>query len=804
MSLGKYVGQVVSMSQIETNVFEIENLDELSCRYRLYRIKGISPDSEDYEKNIRLLVDSLSRRKDMQSPCEPIYANGETFIAQPEGYPELPDSFSLIRTKVKIEKLPELRELEFRSLDSITSKLAIRFLQFALLNPLYNNPALWQPQAGYPFYNKKPDMKFRELSDSIDLYRGFTLRIISFSDGKLGVCVDTSSKYISRFYLPTKINRDEFRQEYKGHNCIYEYGNRWYEIKLNGLNDLKVSEVTLPNGKTLFDYINEHVGKRKSQVLSSLPKDCSVLVYYNSRNEQRNVPSGLCRLTYGTKHKSIKPFHPKTIKAPHLRSREIQFIVDTHLRDLKFGDKEIKLSKKPFSINEEKILIPDLQFGKNKVLSVRRTPGAIHTSIAELGSKKKELIYSEIAGLYTKKPFDRQYLILPQSIIETYGNKFIEDIINEADRIFRHEPEIKYDPIIVSYDDSIQRSAYQLGNQIINKVDELSLKPGFGVVMIPKLPSTHTKKEDILENLLMSKLREKGIFVSVIHTTTSQESFEDTSIEEEDSNWTLVADSKQRSVYKGYVKNVVLNKILLLNNFWPFVLNTQLNADLTIGIDVKNHTAGFTLIYKNGSKIRFEYCESSQKEQLGKNQMKSKLLEIMRSEDISSPNEIKNVVIHRDGILFSSEINGIKLAFETLAGEGIVNKEVQCTFVDIRKTSRVPLRMFKVVKPIGQQEEKVYNPYVGTFMPITENEFFICTTGQPFMHKGTSKPLHIIKVDGNISTRKVVEDIFYLSNLTWTKLDDCSRYPLTIKMTDIRLREFAGEYDKDALEFGDD
>lgn len=791
------------MSQIETNIFEIENLDELSCKYRLYRVKGLDPDSEDFEKNVRILVDSLSRRKDEQSPCEPVYINGKVFIAQPDGYPELPNETNLVRTTVKLEKIAELKELDFKSLNSTTSKLAIRFLQFALQTPLYNNPKLWQPQAGHPFFHKAPDKNFRGLSKDIDLFRGFTFRIIAFGDGKLGVCVDTTSKYISRYYLPTDIERDEFRKKYRDYNCLYEYGNRWYEIKLSGMNDLKANEVLLPDGKTLFEHVHEHAGSRKSPTLCSLPKDCSVLFYKNSRNEQRNVPSGLCRLTFGTQHESIKYHHSKTIKFPDKRYGEIQFIVDAYLRDLKFGEIKIKFSKKPLSIEEQKILVPDLEFGKNKVLSVRRTPGTVYSTLKDFGKNKKSLMYTEDAGIYSKKPFDKQYVFLPHSVLDTFGNKFVENLKEEAEKIFSHDSEIYYDPTVIGYDDSVQRSAYQLGNQILKTIEQLNLNPGFGVVMIPNIPSTHVRKEDILENLLMKKLREKGIYVSIIHTSVAQDSFEDTSNEEQ-SNWSLVSDYKQRGIYKGYVHNVVLNKILLLNNYWPFVLKTQLNADLIIGIDVKHRTAGFTLVYKNGSNIRFEHCESKQKEQLSRNQMKTKLLEIMRPEDVLPPQEIKKVVIHRDGMFFKAEVTGIKQAFNILAREGLVHKDVQCTFVDIRKTSRVPLRMFKIVKQIGQQEEKVYNPYLGTYIPITENEYFICTTGYPFRHKGTSKPLHIIKVEGDMPTQEIMEDVFYLSNLTWTKIDDCSRYPLTIKMTDMRLREFAGEFDKDALEFGDD
>ena len=54
------------------------------------------------------------------------------------------------------------------------------------------------------------------------------------------------------------------------------------------------------------------------------------------------------------------------------------------------------------------------------------------------------------------------------------------------------------------------------------------------------------------------------------------------------------------------------------------------------------------------------------------------------------------------------------------------------------------------------------------------------------------------------SIEKVLQDVFYLACLTWTKIDDCLRLPISIKMGDIRLREIAGEYDSDALRFEED
>ena len=89
-------------------------------------------------------------------------------------------------------------------------------------------------------------------------------------------------------------------------------------------------------------------------------------------------------------------------------------------------------------------------------------------------------------------------------------------------------------------------------------------------------------------------------------------------------------------------------------------------------------------------------------------------------------------------------------------------------------------------------------------MKVSDTEAFLCNTGYPHRFPGTVNPLHIRKVKGTIKLEEILEDVVWLSNLTWTKVDSCSRLPISIKMADIRLREIAGPYDKDALKFGDE
>lgn len=788
------------MNHHETNVYIIENLQDLNLKYRLYSVKGIPIDSEEYHQNKQFLVDKLSRTT--RSPCICFTKDNETFIAQPDNHPELPKTFDVVRATAKIEILPELQNLDFTDLREQDVSIALRFLNFWLQNPLHRNPSLWQPQSGYPFYQKKPDHNFRRNSEDIDLYRGFIFRVVALPNSKIGICIDTRSKYVARHPLPTNIANNDFRK-IKGSNCLYQYGDYWYEIRIAGLNNLKCQEVLLPDGTNLFDNVHKMAGNYKTPELMALPRDCSVLIYYTKHNEPRNMPSGLCKLTYRTNHPQIKRYHHLTIKPPAVRHSEITFIVDNYFRNLKVGDTTIKLSDKPYLVNETIIDFPDIEFGNNVVLSSTNRPNAISCDFRQFGSKKKELLYSSFAGFHVKKPFDRQYIIMPRSIYNSYGTQFINDIDEEIKRSFPDNISNTFSIIPITYDDSVQKSVYNLGKVILNAVDGECLKSGYGVVMIPTIPSKKLGKEDILANLVMREMRLRGLFMTVIHTKTLEQSYDSVSGQDGEKEWKLVMDTKQQGKYKGYVKNVVLNKILLLNSFWPFVLKTPLHADVTIGIDVKNNFAGFTIIYKTGRNTRFFWSESGQKERLSKKYISVKIIELLKSEKKSFPNPIRKVVIHRDGTLYPSERAGIENALQKLAEDGVIESDYSCDFIEIRNTSRTPFRLFSVITPTGSHNKVVQNPRIGTYVPF-RNEAFICNTGYPYGHKGSTNPLHAIKVDGPTDFDTLVRDVFYLANLTWTKVDDCSRDPLTIKLTDVRLREIGGEYDEDALKYGEE
>jgi hypothetical protein len=154
---------------------------------------------------------------------------------------------------------------------------------------------------------------------------------------------------------------------------------------------------------------------------------------------------------------------------------------------------------------------------------------------------------------------------------------------------------------------------------------------------------------------------------------------------------------------------------------------------------------------------------------------------------------IKHIVIHRDGRLYDTEIKGINMGVADLKGQNLVNPDAHTTFVEMSKTSPAALRLFDLsITDFGGPH--VENPQVGNYYVLNSSEGFICTTGRAFRHGGTSKPLHVIKRSETMTIENCLEDIFALSSLTWTRPEDCSRDPITIKLNDRLLGEYGAQH----------
>ena len=386
--------------------------------------------------------------------------------------------------------------------------------------------------------------------------------------------------------------------------------------------------------------------------------------------------------------------------------------------------------------------------------------------------------------------------------MDSYGEKFVEDLADTMENFYPQE--YRFAPEIITYNDRVKRTFCYQGNAIREALQKHNLLPGHAVIMVHPVKKKNFRDEDELGAMAIQELDDYQIRGAVIHTPTTAKSYVLKKGSNKNPKYIQHPRPKQRGILKGYLQSVVLNKILLNNERWAFVLSTRLHADLIIGIDVKNNTAGITVISSNGIKIQSFCHKSSQKEQLTSEQIEKWLGEIITDivNSMTSKNlkPLRHIVIHRDGKTWESELKGAKVLFKNLKNNGTLNAEASLTIVEIPKNPLAPMRFFDIVEN-QNGDISIDNPQIGLYEVLDENEGFVCTTGRAFPRAGTVEPLCVKRLCGELTMEQCLEDVFYLTALALTKPDDCSRFPLSIKLNDRALTDAATKYNEDELEY---
>lgn len=775
-----------------TNIFKIENLADISAQYRVYDIKGLKQGKE-YQENKQFLIKKFSNS--LRHPVTIVEIGGEPKLIVKNDTSIL----AQIKTENEIGRLyfhlylsDKIFDIDFTNPSDEVKKICLRFLQFDLNGELKRNPNLWQPGTGEPFFLKNP-----EIQEGIAIYRGFTFRVIELPENGFGISIDSTRKFASAKPLPYYLTKAEFDKKYKRKTLIYQYKD-WYEIKVMEFHDFNVGEYKI-EGVPLIDFVRNAIPKPHAPQLANMPNDSSALIYYGSNMSSMSVPSGLCYEVLDFQDTNSGDINRKSIIPPHIRFSEIMNIKKNFFSSVKYGKSFLKLSDKTLEVPQRIFSFPGFELGNNEVLSASNFRANEHNLASKIAKTRLHKLMNPEVGFYSKSALPNQFIVLPRSVNDTKGDFFLEMLKQTVNQMY---PNDTYNPDLIVFEDKFKQGTdyLEVGKQIVNAIKSGFSKslPGYGVVMIPRLEKKAKREHDKLGALIIRELKKVGFNCSIMHDDTIRECFTYKNMTDGKTNYYIKPEKERK--FEGYVRGVAINKILLNCNKWPFVLNEPLNADLTIGIDVKHHTAGFTIVDKQGKNIRTETDETSNKEKLTTEQIKSWLYKIVKEEiEIDAKKVIKNIVIHRDGRLFiDTELEGLLQGMKRLKDEKYLDNDAAIHVLEIPKTSLYSVRIFGLNWDHENQRTIIENPPIGLCYHF-KSEAFMCSTGKEFsQHSGTSNPLNVKFVYGSMDKKELLRDLFYLTTLAFTKPDDCSRVPITIKMNDIRLSDAATEYDEDA------
>ncbi|MEO1607017.1 MAG: Piwi domain-containing protein [Pseudomonadota bacterium] len=776
--------------QTETNIFEIQGLPRLSVSYKVYKIVGLQPGAQGYYGNLQTLVNRLSRI--LRAPVTTIDREDTVLLATPSQAEE-PPTLALTGAAAKFVSTEEVLEIRFDGSSPEYDGIRQRFLQFAIQGPLRAADGLWQPRSGQAFFGRKPESTI----DGVDIYRGANVRIVKLGQASWGVSVDVKSKFVRKSPL-SELRNEGAIKKLKNRSCLYRMGHNWFEVSLDGYADYNISDEVVPDGDdvvSLLEYVVRRCRKPVPKNVADLAPDGKAVFYRTEGPGQKSAPAGLCYLIEESGSKVGKRLQRHSILAPRIRQKRALQFVSKYLQNFVLSNVELSLAEESIAVSATPFPVPNHEFGNEVIEGFDSSLGAANVApLSKLGPRRMELLSDRTAGFFSSSPLGRQYLILPRSIATSSGSKFKNDLMRTVLDLY---PDGKqYDPEVIEYDDlSVRRNFIEQGRAIKEALGRQSLMAGHALVMIHEV-AKNARSEDQLEAMIVKDLpQEFGLKASVIHTDTVRSTYKYSDRHEMPNYY---VPEKLRGRFRGYLRNVALSKVLLSSGKIPFVLAAPADNRVFVGIDVKRNTAAFALVGFGGRLTRCETWNSRQRERLTADQAQNYLSTLLESEAEHLSGDSLEIVVHRDGRVFESEIEGLKNACEALAEQGTIPSAWTLDVLEIKKTSPVSIRMFS--STISRGERSVIDPQIGSWISLGPKEGFVATTGVPFRRPGTANPLHVVSKYGELLIEDCLKDVFELATLSWTSPANGSRVPLTIKFCDRVLFEDAADYDVDLFE----
>ncbi len=761
------------MEKHSTNLFEIINLSELGGFYRTYEVKNIKIDWREDESqiiNLNNLVKLIAFENKI--PVALLLHNDYLSIAIPVDKELEKLEYALTPDVLTLNPTERVKEINFKNLDPESKHVALSFLRFALQTPLIKDNSLWK--SGSSFFTKRP-INWNDDNRETDVYGGFGFKLLSL-DRNIYVAVRLCYKYVDRKWLTDRCPIEKIN-DYKMRHALYHFGHKFFPVQLLGITGKSISEQkfkpeNIDSITTVFEYTKKEAGTNPPQwILTLNPSSPAINYRYPGNEKKRYGAATLCKLILPTDDPNTSHLHPLSIKPPHKRLSLSQDIVKLYLNKGNFNGAPIKVSDTPLSIERKVFQVPAQLFGQNAVLEVNGKG----ISLDRLGKTRMEYLRDpNIGGLITSG-FDAQYLLAPLSL----NRQIVEDFKNRLEKSIQQFVHGSYSMELILYDDLKAKTLKEQSEAILGKCINLH---GYAVLILPS-----SSRPADLHNFIKKKLWPKVQCQCVLAESLSN-------FYHRDSLCKVKRDLKGK--YISYLRYTALG-YLMVNRKWLWALRDKLHYDAYIGVDVLNNTAAFTFLYNNGLRCFTHIYPSKQKEKLLPQQIREVIYKHLKA-DLGNCNvSPQSIIIHRDGRAYLSEWRGFQDAIEQLQRDKVLPESVVIGIVEVHKHNSYGFRLFLKEKVIYR------NPIIGSWEMFGEDRGIVCTTGEPFKLPGTANPLYIQIAYGKLDIRKVLQDIFSLSQLCWMNPEGCCRLPITVKLCDEFLNPVAAEADEDEAIYGE-
>jgi hypothetical protein len=686
-----------------------------------------------------------------------------------------------ITINLRLREQPQT--ISLTAIDDTYTHMVEDFLSFELRSAFRGCRKLWRGGSPYIYYTKQVVDQKAAHQRQICIYPGFRYRV-RVIDGSIYFAIDITHVYVDNRTLAERITQGDEWRHLSGRHFLYEFGPRWYFTQLQEVSHLPVSEAEFehPNGSgqhiSVYDYTQQEWDNHPA--IKRLQPNDDAFVYNNpGQKNERIGATTLARLRYNTTDAEVGQLHSKTILSAYNRLNQQKAVIAEYCNgQIELNGKSVQISQRPKEINAKRFSLPAFKFGNGQVLRTGRSRDDFQGML----STRKSWLRADHIGPFTSQLASMsQFILAPLSVAsdEDLMDRLREDILKAVNRISQQD----YEPDVVVWDNNRARTIPQVKRELEPHKQQMQAAGGLACALVI-LPDGYSPGE-------LGKLRRHiKTMLWPVRTKCIQASEVTSYLRQTPNGYTV-----KNNIYWSYLYYTAL-KLLIVSGARPWVLADPLNYDLYIGIDVLNNVAGFSFLGAGGELLHFKPFPCGDRESLTARQIAAVLLDkdslprFIERLQCSIGRLPRHLVIHRDGRSYDTELEGYQHVVRELQSNKLLTPDTKLGVVEIHKSNSESLRMYHM------SGERVNNPLIGRYHIFDNQWGVVATTGYPALTQGTAAPLVARIKHGDLSMENVLQDIFNLSMLSWTKPDGIQSTPITIKILDDWLESIAADVDE--------
>ncbi|MDQ6864050.1 MAG: hypothetical protein M3082_16885 [Candidatus Dormibacteraeota bacterium] len=251
--------------------------------------------------------------------------------------------------------------------------------------------------------------------------------------------------------------------------------------------------------------------------------------------------------------------------------------------------------------------------------------------------------------------------------------------------------------------------------------------------------------------------------------------------------------------FTSYVQRNTLG-VVIENGAAPWGLAQPLVYELQFGFDVarmerSSFMGAVAIADRAGSDPYFGYADIASGDRIPTNVIVKFILDRLERFRAAEGRAPRSILFQRKGRLMDTEARGMSLALDKYAARHPNDARPAWAIVAIEKTASTPLRMF-----LEEGANQVGRSFSGSYHLQSPRVGYLVTAGAPSLRVGTPRPLRItVEAWGPGPDAPdivaILQDLFWLSQLSWSAPEVDARLPLTLRFTAQKLGRFVLEYD---------